>query len=184
MQNKNTILKKEADQLLHKYSLGSLLQEFSSEQNIYVSGSYMLDLMVWRDLDIYIDLKGITQDEVYALITKVMEIYRPVWLETKDSFNEETGCPKGYFLGFETKIINDELWNVDIWITNKDYIVDHLKYMKGIVDKLDLESRNIIMKLKEELIKVGVYGNEVFSVDIYDAVLFKGLKTVEEILKK
>jgi len=184
MKDKNTKLKKEADQLLHKYSLEDLLHEFSSEENIHISGSYMLDLMVWRDLDIYIDLKDITQDEVYGLVKKVIETYRPVWLETKDSFNEETGCPKGYFLGFETKIVNDELWNVDIWITNKDYITDHFKYMKRMMDKLDHESRNIIMNLKEELMKIGVYGNEVFSVDLYDAVLFKGLKTVEEILKK
>jgi hypothetical protein len=47
----NEEIKNEADVILHEKGLLALLRSFGRP---HVSGSYALDLMTWRDLDIYL----------------------------------------------------------------------------------------------------------------------------------
>ena len=181
MNSLNKILKEEANEILYENNLYKFLSQFTDESNIYVSGSYELDLMVWRDLDIFIDIEDITQDDVYDLVGQVIKQFRPVWLETKDSMNEDSGCPRGYFLGFETLKIKNRLWNIDIWITDDKHIKMHLEYMNKVNSKLDDNTRNIIMDIKKRLIESGEYGTDIFSIDLYNGVLFEGITNVEEL---
>lgn len=183
MNKTNLILKKEADELLYDYGLYNTLQDYSKREDIYITGSYALDLMVWRDLDIFIDIDQIFQDDIYDLVNTVMSRFRPVWLETKDTFNENTGCPKGYFLGFETLKVNNKLWNVDIWVTNRAHIHSNLDYINKLKSKLNDDSRKIIMDIKKQLIELKEYGTKYFSIDIYNGVINKGFKTLEDFSK-
>jgi hypothetical protein len=48
--NLNTLIKQEADKILFDEGLLSILRSFGTP---HISGSYSLDLMTWRDLDIY-----------------------------------------------------------------------------------------------------------------------------------
>ena len=169
--NINLQIKKEADEFLYDLGLMSVLQEYTHEDNIFISGSYKLDTMAWRDIDIYMDINNITQDIVYEMMFKFIGKFRPVWYESKDSFKEDTGCPKGYFIGFETFAVCEHLWNVDIWITDRNTINDNIEMMSKWLNLLDNDSRNEIVKKKQELMESGEYGESVFSVDIYNTVL-------------
>lgn len=57
----NLQLKAEADRMLYGTGLHELLTHFTSEESIYISGSYALDTMAWRDLDLYIAVENIKQ---------------------------------------------------------------------------------------------------------------------------
>ena len=48
----NEELKTEADELLYKKGVFDLLQKYGTP---HVTGSYFLNLMTWRDLDIYLE---------------------------------------------------------------------------------------------------------------------------------
>lgn len=181
MNNLNNTIKKEADEILYENDLYNILHNYTKKDNIYVSGSYELNLMIWRDLDIFIDIENISQDNIYDLVGKVINKFRPVWLETKDTSNENTGCPKGYFLGFETLKVNNQLWNIDIWVTDKKHITNHVEYMNKVKSKLNDNTRTIIMNMKKRLIECGEYGSKFFSIDIYNGVLFEGITKLEEL---
>jgi hypothetical protein len=88
-----------------------------------------------------------------------------------------------YFIGFETKIL-EELWNVDIWFFAKEEIENCKKYCKEITERLNEDLQKIVIGMKRELINNGMYSVQYNSVDIYDAVLNKNIKTVKELMEK
>ncbi|MDU0206457.1 hypothetical protein ACYEXS_32085 [Paenibacillus sp. MAH-36] len=47
----NSLIKTEADGILHENGLIRILEGYGK---VFISGSYLLDLMTWRDLDIYL----------------------------------------------------------------------------------------------------------------------------------
>lgn len=176
MDKLNENLKKEAN-LFYDPLLKSILKPYGK---IIITGSYALDLMAWRDLDLFLDVENIEQSDIYDISTRIFHAYKPTWFETKDTLFDESGCPKGYFIGFESKIINNNLWNVDIWFTNKRHIENNLNYINHLQNKITPENRELIIMLKERLIKQGYYGSQIFSVDIYQSVLEEKVSTLEE----
>lgn len=167
----NQQLKKEADNFMYELGLMTILKEYTQEDKISISGSYMLDTMAWRDIDLYIDIDGISQEMVYEMMYQFMGKFRPVWYESKDSSKEESGCPKGYFIGFETYAVCEHLWNVDIWITDTSTIKENASLLANWMNLLDFDSRNEIIKKKLDLMESGEYGTSIFSVDVYNSVL-------------
>jgi len=138
---------------------------------IVLSGSYVLDLMVWRDLDLFVDIQKIKQEDIYDIATDIFNQFKPTWLETKNTFNETSGCPQGYFLGFETNIVENNLWNIDIWFTNNEHINQNQNYLNNIKNKLPDHLRTVIMDIKHHVCSHPLYGHQFFSIDLYDAVL-------------
>lgn len=176
MEEYNEILKQEASRLYDPL-LKSILSPYGK---IIISGSYELDIMAWRDLDIFLDVENVEQSDIYAISNQIFQSYKPVWFETKDTFLDESGCPKGYFIGFESKIIDNNLWNVDIWFTNAEHIEKQLMYISHLKKKITPKNRKLILLLKKLLIKQGYYGNQIFSVDVYQSVLENQVSTLEE----
>jgi hypothetical protein len=54
----NRKIRQEADKLQHENKLLEILSQFGRP---HISGSYELDLMTWRDLDIYLQSEGIDE---------------------------------------------------------------------------------------------------------------------------
>lgn len=179
MDERNENLKRETNQFYDPL-LKSILSPYGK---IIITGSYELDVMAWRDLDLLLDVEKIKQSDIYAISNQIFQVYNPTWFETKDTFFDESGCPKGYFIGFESKIMDNNLWNVDIWFTNREHIEKHLKYIDHLKEKLTLENRKLIVMLKKILIQQGDYGIKIFSVDIYQSVLEDHVSTLGEFKK-
>ncbi|QVK17483.1 hypothetical protein KHQ81_11570 [Mycoplasmatota bacterium] len=176
MEEYNENLKKEAN-IFYNPLLKSILNPYGK---VIITGSYALDLMTWRDLDIFLEVENIKQSDIYDISCRIFKAYKPIWFETKDTFLDESGCPKGYFIGFESKIINNKLWNVDIWFTSNEYIENHLTYIEHLKKKITPKNKQLILMLKRLLIKEGYYGSQIFSVDIYQSVLEDQVSTLEE----
>ena len=173
----NRALKKEADSLLYQYGLHEIVGEYGE---VTISGSYALDLMVWRDLDLYVDMAGVSMDSIYHLVGRICPIFKPVWAEFKDSREETTGCPQGFFLGFETRVIDSRVWNADIWFADAEYIADRRRYIARIKASLDDERRETILRLKTDLVRDPGYGNGFYSIQVYEAVLQDGVANEED----
>lgn len=166
-QETNLKLKQEADQLLWDHGLLEILGDYG---RAHIVGSYALDLMVWRDLDVYVDAAGVTLSDIYRLVNRLCQAFEPVWLEFKDSRTETSGCPQGFFVGLETRVVSGRLWNIDIWFTDTDYIRDQLAFTEKI-KCLPKEAKRHLLELKAKLYQHPDYGTRFFSVDIYQAVL-------------
>src|SRR5213075_179131 len=60
----NEQLHEEADDILDKKGLRKILDRYGI---LHVTGSYSLGLMTWRDLDIYLEAEGLTEQTFFEL---------------------------------------------------------------------------------------------------------------------
>src|SRR6266481_6362058 len=90
-------LRAEADALLESQGLRTLLEQYAP---IHVVGSYALELMVWRDLDVLMNAPGIRVDEFFDLgkrITAVLSPWKMFFTNNRD--HEGTPDPRGLYWG-------------------------------------------------------------------------------------
>ncbi|ANY76184.1 hypothetical protein BBD41_28420 [Paenibacillus ihbetae] len=60
----NLMIQTEADEILYEYGLMGVLHSFGKP---FVSGSYFLNLMTWRDLDIYLSSDIMNEESFFEL---------------------------------------------------------------------------------------------------------------------
>ena len=130
------------------------------------------------DLDIDIENDNMSMEKLYELSAYIIKTFHPLWYEAKEEISEEG--KRVWFHGFET-MITGELWNVDLWFFDKETIMNAEIYCDGIVDKTDEAQKKIIISIKEELIKRGLYSFEQYkSIDVYKAVVEEKVRNIGE----
>ncbi len=169
--------KREADRILYENGLLEKLAEIGLP---HIIGSYRMDMMAWRDLDIDIENDAMSRDKLYELTAFILEKFRPVWYEAKEVVNEDGKTV--WFHGFET-LVTGELWNVDLWFFDKETIEKAEAYCDKIQRNTDPAMKETIKQIKRDLIARGLYSFEQYkSMDVYDAVLEKHVGSTEEFL--
>ena len=173
----------QADKLLNYFGLLSVLKKYG---NVYLVGSYQMDMMVWNDLDIYIEYEKSVIEKFYDLINDINTTLKPFCFEGMQDISN-----KNIYYGFET-YITGERWNVDIWVKDKVEIANTQTYCSDIVNLVNNNPyyKNAITGIKQYLIAQGLYGfdkspkKHYHSKDIYDAVLKEEILTVKEFIEK
>lgn len=168
-------IRESADALLRKTGLMDVLNGYGEAA---IVGSYAMDAMAWNDLDVYIALDG----DFHEMAGAAMRAVQPVRF---DGF-----CDAGrQFLGMET-VITGERWNIDVWIRTVAEMEDALAKNRAMKRRFDAqpEARQAMLDIKRALIARGMYGfdkgkRHYHSPEIYDAVLEKGVRTVDELLE-
>jgi len=163
-------LKNEADLLLKKTDL---LETLSKYGEVFIRGSYELDLMVDGDVDIYVVNNKLNKElAVKALNELVNKNDFRGYLFYDFVKRRRKGFPKGYYLGAKTRFKNKK-WKIDIWFMNEmDKVSDGLM---GFVKKnMDEKSKSVILKIKKECKDRKL---DVSSHLVYLAVLKKGVKS-------
>lgn len=175
------IMKKHADKILYDFGLLEKLNEYGKP---HIIGSYRMDLMAWNDLDIDIENDDMSLEKLYSLSNWIIGTFHPTWYEAKEELKNKN--EKIWFHGFET-LIDGKLWNVDLWFFDKQTIFDAEEYCDSVSAKINAmpDLKDIIIKIKKELLKRNMYSFEQFSsMDVYDAVLNGGVTNVEKFIKK
>lgn len=163
------------------YDLG-LMNELNKYGKPHLIGSVKMDLTAWEDLDIDIENESMSLDKLYQLTKFILDNFNPTWYEAKEEINEQGN--KVWFHGFEF-YLNNELWNVDIWFLDKDTIEKAEKYCDDISKKMkdNEQLRTAIIEIKKELINRNLYSFDKYtSIDVYDAVLNKGIMNTDEFM--
>ena len=177
---RQNMLQNEAQTIIKELHLVSLL---SSAGTVRVHGSSVLGLMTWRDIDLSVSSPGLSIERVYEVITPLLihpRVKQVRYLNESGTFNP-TSLPhdERYFFmvlydsGAETD------WKIDIsfWLaesTRPEPIHDMVE------QKLTPETRLAILHIKDVWWKQSSYRREVSSIDIYDAVLQHGVRTLDE----
>lgn len=123
----------------------------------HVIGSYWMDMMAWNDLDIDIENQHMSKEKLYDLTSYILNTFQPLWYEAKEEVNDEETIEKAE------------------------------KYCDKITDMSSKQpgSRDIILKMKQELIELNQYGfYQYASMDVYRAVLEQGIKSTKDLLEK
>lgn len=168
-------IRENADAMLHRTGLLDVLKGCGEAT---VVGSYAMDAMAWNDLDVYVALS----DDFHEMVGAAMRAVQPVRF---DGF-----CDAGrQFLGMET-VITGERWNIDIWVRTAAEIEDVMEKNRAMKQRFDAypEARQAMLDIKHALIARGMYGfdkgkRHYHSPEIYEAVLEKDVRTVEELLE-
>ena len=126
--------------------------------------------------------KGDLIDAMLALDEK--EKQKEASDEAKEEVNDEG--KRVWFHGFHV-LIDDELWNVDLWFFDTETITKAEAYCDGIssaVQKFPVY-RERIFRIKDALREKGLYGfYQYSSMDVYRAVLEFGVQDSEELIAK
>lgn len=169
--------KLQADRILYEFGLFKRVGEIGIA---HIIGSYRMDVMAWNDLDIDIENDAMSLDKLYELSAFITNTFHPLWYEAKEEV--DAAGKKVWFHGFETTITG-ELWNVDLWFFDKETISDAESYCDDIVRNTTQTQKEIIMDIKSELIKRGLYSFDQYkSIDVYKAVMEHGVKNIDEFL--
>ena len=82
-----------------------------------LTGSYVLELMTWRDLDIYLESNDMTEVRFFELGRDIALCLKPRRMQYRNEFVGKTpSLPTGYYWGIDTSSLKSpDAWKIDIW---------------------------------------------------------------------
>lgn len=169
----NSQLKKEIADILEKYSLDALLKSYGK---LTFKGSYIYDLMAWRDLDLVLQLKNFNHEQVFSLLKEIGLRVNPFKLKIINNLGRERGDrPQGFWIGIEVDQWKIDLWLVDAINAEKEKINTEL-----ITNLVKDANKEELIALKYEIAKDPDYHFKFSSVDLYQAFVNANVRTAKE----
>ncbi|UOQ84662.1 hypothetical protein [Gracilibacillus salinarum] len=99
----NKEISNEAYDILYENGFYDLLRKFGNPQ---ISGSYFLQLMTWRDLDIYLESESINVTTFFELGKEITDMMNPAKMIFRNELMGNTpGLPNGLYWGFIQKFL-------------------------------------------------------------------------------
>jgi hypothetical protein len=176
-QNLNDLIKREADEILYKKGLIDILTSFGTP---HIHGSYILDLMTWRDLDIYLEVDTISESKFFMLGERICNSFAPVKMSLRNEIKAKTkGLPSGLYWGIYLGNERDGAWKIDIWAVSASECERLLQFGNTIKQKLTAETSQAILDIKSQCWRDAAYRRTYSSADIYKAVLEYNVRGIE-----
>lgn len=158
-------IKAQADHVLSSTNLVRTLEAFG---NVFVNGSYPLDLMYGPDLDIIVatdDIRTSSQNAIRKLIGQ--EDFQKY--EYGDFVKFPRGeRPRGYIVALKTTV-EDVEWEIEIWFLPS--FEEERDSLLRIKEKLNKTTRMKILRAKHERDISGKTKHDLSSFEIYKQVL-------------
>lgn len=171
-------LRTEADSILHEKGLLALMEAYGTP---HVTGSYALDLMTWRDLDIYLESPDMPEERFSELGGRVALALRPSRMQFRNERVARTpGLPSGLYWGVHAALPGHGLWKIDIWCVLSEECRRLLRHCDGIARRLTPSARTAILQVKARCCEHSEYRYGFSSQDIYTAVLDDGIETFDQ----
>jgi hypothetical protein len=165
----STIITQEATEIIYKHGLHEILSKYGSPA---YQGSYALNLMTWRDLDIYLVNDNYNEIKHFELGKEIMICLRPYKMSYRNEIINKSGLlPEGLYWGIYSNTTFPEIWKIDIWAIDTGQAVKYAKQLNDIKAKLNDANRQAILEIKNNCCKHPDYRINFFSMDIYRAVL-------------
>jgi hypothetical protein len=147
---------------------------------IHVIGSYSLQLMTWRDLDIHVVPQQLDLRGFFDLGAGIAALFKPPRMHFRDETVAATpGLPKGFYWGVYLAEEPYGAWKIDIWAEDVAGFAATRAYGDRIAAKLTDATRAAILRIKSEVWSHPEYRRGFTSSDIYSAVLDHGITDAE-----
>jgi hypothetical protein len=175
--NVNASIKKEADKILYGRGLINILNSFGIP---HVHGSYSLDLMTWRDLDVYLEVDNISLTDFFVLGERICNSFAPIKMSFRNELKAKTkGLPEGLYWGIYLGNERAGAWKIDIWAVRLSECEQLLQYCSNIKRRLNSEVSQRIMEIKSQCWQDPEFRRSYSSSDIYRAVLDNDVTSIE-----
>jgi len=133
-------------------------------------GSYVTGLMVWRDLDVCVDARGLVRTAAWRLVEPFVLASDRVRYEHLDDANDR----RHYF------VLRLDGWKLDLSLFTAGIPPEVEAFQDELARRLDEGMRLAILRLKELWHRRPEYPEIVSAFEIYEAVL-AGVRTAEEL---
>ena len=172
--NKQNLLHKEAERILLELNLINFLSRLGKPT---IVGSFALNLMSWPDIDIVV----VSEMEIQGYLDTANYLFQKqnVYSLNLQDFRKSiySDRPQGLYCGVCYLVKPKTFWKIDIWFLPDAKALDLVKSVKS---KLNDKNRLTILKIKNEMRESTKHGKEVSGMDVYKAVLEKGVKNLTE----
>jgi hypothetical protein len=169
-------VRQHADALLQEAGLIAHLQNYGE---VLFTGSYAIDLMLNRDIDLYVVSPELAEERVLdALRSLILQSFFHGYLYYDSLKHPKVGFPSGYYIGLKLPF-RDEKWKVDIWFLGAD-LESRMQQIQEI-NALDEGKRLAILRFKHLVIERQLKISGMF---IYDVVLRRGITDEQAFLEE
>ena len=174
----NQIIKEEAGKLLYEKGLLAILNNYGL---VHITGSYALDLMTWRDLDIYIATNTITEAQFFELGAAINCKFNPVKMSYRNErIQRSEGLPPGLYWGVYFGNERKDAWKIDIWAMDEKECKRRIQYCDDLAARINDSAKQAILAIKSACWTDPEYRRSYAGKDIYEAVLDNKIRTIEE----
>jgi hypothetical protein len=157
---------------------------FSDIGQLEVTGSYISNLMCWRDLDVGL-LVGADYSprDVLHLISRIIELPGVVGFDYRDERGDRspTGLVKEerYHLPFLLDR-GGNMWCVDLTLWLHDIHENVTVWHRELRNKITDEQRAAVLRIKDVWFRLSSYPDQIGGFEIYTAVIDDSVRTPEE----
>ena len=176
--HRQRLLQEEAQSVLKELNVIGLL---SAGGVVRQTGSTVLGLMVWRDIDLQVSSPRLSLERAFEIIHPLLThpyVKQVRYLHQSDHFKLADLDERYFFMVYYERPGQAE-WKLDIsfWL---DEGIRPEPLHEALEQQLTPESRLTILRIKDVWYQLPAYRVEVASTDIYDAVLQHGVRTLTE----
>lgn len=174
-------LKREADHLLFDLGVEDTLKKYGP---VIYSGSYALDLMAWRDIDLYLNLDD--DPEPIETLCKLVRDFSirddalRVVIQHKTHL-KYPAFPVGICLGIKLGSDWSKFWKLDIWVVSNAVREQNKANLQQVLDTLTPETKELILDMKQKLMTPAGRTPSMSGYFLYQAVLHEGLRDENKI---
>lgn len=173
------LLREEATSLLHNEGLLSILTAFGKTR---VIGSYTLDTMTWRDIDISMILPD---EQDVGLFFEIGKRIATKFQITKMSYSNHfirnfPGFDHGLYWGTMLRY-NKQDWKIDIWGYGENDFNTHMADFDALHTNIKHADRTSLLRIKHAISQRPDYRGDVYnSMAVYKSVLTENISSVAE----
>lgn len=172
-------LQQEAKEVLEKLNILNILSMYGEPE---IVGSLATGLMTWKDIDIELT-NGINEDKYWKIVKQLFHTpgYKRLnVIDFRKSTNPNT--PKGLHICISDFFYKSgSTWKIDIWFLEPRGIGDN--FHKWLLENLKEEHRLPILEIKQQVDSHPKYKYEIFSADVYKAVIEDNARNLEDFKK-
>jgi hypothetical protein len=149
-----------------------------------VTGSYISNLMCWRDLDVML-LVGAdySPQDVLQLISRIMELPGVVGFDYRDERAERSSTGLVKEERYHVPILLDRgagLWCLDLSLWLHDLHENVTAWHRELRSKITDEQRTAVLRIKDVWFRLPNYPDQIGGFEIYTAVIDDSVRTPEE----
>lgn len=173
----------EARAIIARKGLDALLTRYGRTE---YGGSYSLNLMTWRDLDIYLVTNSWDERKHFALGQELAALCRPFKMSYRNTVRKDDPrmpLPRGWYWGVYTERFFSTTWKIDCWVMRGREAVKHLKTLEVLNGIIGKRERMLIMRIKHQYCHHPSYRRDFTSMDIHSAVCRGGVGSLSAFRK-
>jgi len=170
-------LQRQAHEVLEALDLLHFLSKYGRPK---IVGSVALGLMTWRDIDIDLETAGEIRTKEFWQTAKYLLAQDKVTLIILVDNRKmiEKNRPPSMYIGGKYQADDGAIWKIDIRFVSEQHAIAQ-KHIDNISARLTDDRRRAILSIKHVVAQDPRYRTEISSVDIYEAVLAKGIMDLE-----